>query len=333
MNSTTPHADSVMRTGILAALALGLACAPPPAGERIEVFLPPGASMEAIAESLAVHGVVRSAKAFSMYASMSGTADSIAPGVYFLEARPLGELLPVLRRGPELGKLTIPEGAMTLEVAASVERALGTPVDSFLAAIRDQPLRERVEARGETLEGYLYPTTYYVPLDVTARDLVARMVHEFERRWRPEWMGKARALEWSRDELVTLASIVSGETRDDNDRPLVASVYRNRLERGMRLQADPTVVYGLGERRRLTNRDYRLESRYNTYLIDGLPPHPISQPSTASIEAVLDYVPTDFLYFVAGADGKHVFSETYGEHLAAIRRIRRGSAAAEEPGQ
>jgi UPF0755 protein len=330
MNLTTPTVGNVMRTRLLTALAVGLACAPPPAGERVEVFIPPGAPIEAIAESLAVHGIVKSAKAFHMYARMSAAADSIRPGVYYLEARPLGELLPVLRQGPTLGRLMIPEGAMAAEVAASVERALGIPGDSFLAAAGDERLRERVGARGETLEGYLYPTTYYVRLDVTAGELVGRMVQEFERRWRPEWGRQARPLGWSRDELVTLASIVSGETRDDGDRLLVASVYRNRLDRGMRLQADPTVVYALGERRRLANQDYRFESPYNTYLIGGLPPHPISQPSAASIAAVLDHVPTDYLYFVAGADGKHVFSKTYGEHLAAIRTIRRPASPVDE---
>ncbi len=148
------------------------------------------------------------------------------------------------------------------------------------------------------------------------------MVEEFETRWRLEWSRGAKSMGFSRDELVTLASIVSGETREASDRPLVASVYLNRLRCGMRLQADPTVVYALGSRRRLQNRDYRTPSPYNTYLNDGLPPHPIGQPSTASIVAVLHPPSTEFLFFVAGADGKHVFSDSYREHLAAIRKIR-----------
>ena len=303
------------------AVLLLASCTVPPSRERIEVVIPAGSSIEAVAESLAVHGVIKYAAAFRRYAKMN-RGDSITPGVYYLEPRPLGELLQVLQRGASLGKVIVPEGAMLVEVADAVERALGMPRDSFIAATVEPQLLAQVEARGETLEGYLYPATYYVPLEVSAAELVRRMVEEFERRWRLEWSRGAKAMGFSRDELVTLASIVSGETREDHDRPLVASAYHNRLRRGMRLQADPTVVYALGTRRRLQNRDYRLDSPYNTYLNDGLPPHPIGQPSTASIEAVLNPPSTDFLFFVAGADGKHVFSKTYREHLAAIRKIR-----------
>ncbi len=339
MPTATPGTNTGMKTRLVNALARGVfgvwvaalsACTAPPSRERIEVTIPPGSSLEAIAESLAVHGVIKYATAFHRYARMSRGTDSIRPGVYFLERRPLGELLQLLKRGPALGKLVVPEGAMLVEVAEAVERALGMPPDSFIAATQDATLRKRVDVRGGTLEGYLYPTAYYVPVEITPAELVSRMVREFESRWRLEWTRRAKAMGFSRDELVTLASIVSGETREDDDRPLVASVYRNRLERGMRLQADPTVVYALGKRRRLQNRDYRIDSPYNTSAIDGLPPHPISQPSMASIEAVLDHPPTDYLYFVAGAGGKHVFSETYREHLAAIRKIRRPAVAAEE---
>jgi UPF0755 protein len=123
---------------------------------------------------------------------------------------------------------------------------------------------------------------------------------------------------------VTLASIIAGEVRYEPDRAYVSSVYHNRLERGMRLQADPTVVYALGRRRRLYERDYQTPSPYNTYLIDGLPPGPIGSPSRASIEAALYPARTRFLYFVARPDGQHVFSLTYAEHLRTIREIRGG---------
>ncbi len=311
------------------AVLLLVSCTVPPSRERIEVVLPAGSSIEAVAESLAARGVIKYAAAFRRYANMNH-ADSIAPGVYYLEPLPLGELLQILQRGPSLGKVIVPEGAMLMEVAAAVERALGMPSDSFLTATVQSQLIARVDARGETLEGYLYPTAYYVPVRISAAELVTRMVEEFESRWRPEWSRGAKAMGFSRDEVVTLASIVSGETREDDDRPLVASVYHNRLRRGMRLQADPTVVYALGKRRRLQNRDYRVESPYNTYLNDGLPPHPIGQPSTAGIEAVLNPPTTDFLFFVAGANGKHVFSKSYREHLAAIRRIRNLQTVDEE---
>ena len=127
----------------------------------------------------------------------------------------------------------------------------------------------------------------------------------------------------TRQEVVTLASIIEGEVRYGPDRPYVSSVYHNRLERGMRLQADPTVAYALGERRRLFERDYLVRSPYNTYVVDGLPPGPISAPSTASIVAALYPAHTNFLYFVARPDGRHVFSRTYAEHRRAVADVRR----------
>ena len=173
MRSATPGTKTGMTTRSVNALTRGAvavwvavlsACTAPPSRERIEVTIPPGSSLEAIAESLAVHGVVRYATAFHRYARMSRGTDSIRPGVYFLERKPLGELLRVLQRGPTLGKLIVPEGAMLVEVAEAVERALGIPPDSFIAAAQDATLRKHVDARGGTLEGYLYPRAYYVPV-------------------------------------------------------------------------------------------------------------------------------------------------------------------------
>ncbi len=134
------------------AVLLFTACTVPPSGERIEVVIPAGSSIEAIAESLAVRGVIKYAAAFRRYANMNH-ADAVVPGVYYLESIPLGELLQVLQRGPSLGKVIVPEGAMLIEVAAAVERALGMSSDSFIAATTQAQLLARVSARGETLAG------------------------------------------------------------------------------------------------------------------------------------------------------------------------------------
>jgi UPF0755 protein len=153
------------------------------------------------------------------------------------------------------------------------------------------------------------------------------MTQEFQARWRPEWNHRLYALGLTRQEAVTLASIIEGEVRFAPDRPYVSSVYHNRLQRGMRLQADPTVIYALGRRRRLYEKDYQTRSPHNTYLIDGLPPTPIGQPSSASIEAALYPERTGFLYLVARPDGKHVFSRTLREHLRAVAEVRRMGTA------
>jgi UPF0755 protein len=189
----------------------------------------------------------------------------------------------------------------------------------------------KVRADAPTLEGYLFPSTYLVRYGVTASEIVAQMVAQFEGHWRPGWNARLDTLKLTRHQVVTLASIVEGEIRYAPDRPYVASVYYNRLRRHMRLQADPTVIYALGRRRRLFEKDYLRRSPYNTYLIDGLPPGPIGEPSEESIEAALYPATTDFLFLVAQPDGKHVFSRTLAEHLAAVRAVRAESRAPHPP--
>jgi UPF0755 protein len=231
--------------------------------------------------------------------------------------------LDVLVNGREATDLlSLPEGLMLSEVAEQLQLQLGIDPDSFSAAVRDSALLADVGAPAETLEGYLYPSTYYVLARATARDIAAQMVAEFQAQWRPEWDTQLIELGMTKHEIVILASIIEGEVRDRSESRLVSSVYHNRLRRGMRLQADPTVIYALGERRRLFERDYSVRSPYNTYRIAGLPPGPINQPSATSIAAALSPAETDYLYFVADSNGRHIFTRTYQEHLAAIRRIR-----------
>ncbi len=264
---------------------------------------------------------------FRFYSRITGRDRSIRAGTYdFTTGMAMSEALAVLVAGvPAMEALVLPEGLMLTEVAQFVESQLGIPSDSFHEAARDPTLRERVGARGPTVEGYLYPSTYMVRVGATVDEIIRQMIDEFDANWKPEWRPRLDSLGLTRDELITLASIIEGEARHPEDRPYVSSVYHNRLARGMRLQAAPTVIYALGRRRRLFERDYQIRSPYNTYRIDGLPPSPIGQPSAASIEAALYPRDSNFLYFVAGPDGRHIFSRTYREHLATIRRIRGGT--------
>ena len=313
-----------MRFG-LGLMTAALACyTGQPNGPRIQVTIPEGATLSVAAESLTARGVIGSPGAFRFFARVFGKTDEIKAGVYeFIPDRPVLEVLSVLTSGREaLRRFSIPEGLMLTEVAAAAETRLGVPASALLGATRDSALVARVRAPTESLEGYLYPSTYLVRHGVTAPELVRMMVTEFEAQWRPEWNVRLADLKLTRHQLVTLASIIEGEVRFAPDRPYVASVYHNRLRRGMRLQADPTVIYALGHRRRLFERDYRVRSPYNTYLIDRLPPGPIGQPSGASIQAALYPATTSFLYLVAQPDGRHVFSRTYREHLDAVRAVR-----------
>jgi UPF0755 protein len=290
--------------------------------ERVTV--PRGATLTAVAESLTARGIIGSKRFFKLYAKLTGRESEIQAGVYdFRPGTSTRAILYALVNGREaVDPLILPEGLMLSEVAEQVQIQLGTEPDSFAVAARDSGLLAQVGAPAETLEGYLYPSTYYVLARASARDIVSQMVAEFRAQWRPEWDARLVELGMTRHEIVILASIIEGEVQDRSDSRLVSSVYHNRLRRGMRLQADPTVIYSLGQRRRLFERDYSIQSPYNTYRIDGLPPGPINQPSAPSIEAALFPADTEFLYFVAGANGKHVFTRTYREHLAAIRRVR-----------
>ncbi len=311
--------------GVLAAV-LSMACSKPQAtGEDpVRVTVPRGASVWTVADSLFSRGVVDSPRWFRMYTKLVGYERAIQAGVYDLpRGASVRRVLHDLVAGRTAqDRLVVPEGLMLHEVAELVEAQLGIPAESFLAAARDSALVSRVQAREPTLEGYLYPNTYNVSIGATALDVVKQMVAQFEERWQPEWNRRLDTLQMTRDEVVTLASIIEGEAQHPSDLRYVSSVYHNRLARKMRLDADPTIIYSLGKRRRLFIRDYQIQSRYNTYIIDGLPPHPITQPSAATIEAALYPNPSDFLFFVAGPGGRHVFSRTYREHLETTRQIR-----------
>ncbi len=312
-------------------LALAWGCrAGGPNGPRIQVTIPEGATLSAAADSLRAHGIIGSTGAFTFYARLFGKSHEIKAGVYeFTPNLPVLHVLKVLTAGKEaLRRLVIPEGLMLSEVADYVSQQLGIPAAEFTAAAHDTALARRVSAAEHSLEGYLYPSTYLVRYGATAPEITRMMVEEFEARWRRPWDARLHALRMTRREIVTLASIIEGEVQYDPDRPYVSSVYHNRLTRHMRLQADPTVIYALGHRRRLYEKDYLTRSPYNTYLIDGLPPTPIGQPSEASIEAALYPVTTGFLYLVARPDGKHVFSRTLSEHLRAVAQVRQMAAVA-----
>jgi len=258
---------------------------------------------------------------------MRGLPSNLKSGVYtFDKDESWSSVVSTLKSGRGLEvRFTVTEGMMGFEVAERARSWLRVPRDSFTVAMRDTSLeRELGIARSPAgVEGYMYPTTYVVPMRMRARDLVKLMTHEFIARWQPEWDVRLNELHMTRHEIVTLASIIEAEVRYRPDRPYVSAVYHNRLKRGMALQADPTIIYAHGRRmRRVWEKQLQIRSPYNTYLNPGLPPGPITQPSDSSIIAALYPAPTGYLFFVAQPDGKHIFSATYNDHLAAIRRVR-----------
>jgi UPF0755 protein len=194
--------------------------------------------------------------------------------------------------------------------------------------VRDTALLARLDLPTPTLEGYLFPDTYAFPLGTTARQAVQEMVYDFERRWKPDWDTKASALKINRNDLVTMASIVEKEARVPEERPVIAAVYYNRLQKGMLLQADPTVQYALGHHvGRVLYKDLAVKSPYNTYINKGLPPGPVAAPGVASLAAAANPANVPYLYFVASPDGHHEFRMTLQEHTSAIREVRAATPA------
>jgi len=293
------------------------------------VVIPPGATLRAVADSLAAHGVISSRGWFRLVARVSRKERKLQTGAFSI-ARGAGGIaaLRVLTGGHQLlTRFTVPEGFTLLEIAGTAERDLAIPRDSFLAAARDTALLHRFEVPAASFEGFLRPDTYLFSRGVTPETVLREMAGTFRAEWDPAWEAAARELGLDRLGVVTLASIVEGEARADDDRPLIAAVFHNRLRRGMPLQADATVLYAIheatGERKaRLYEKDYLYPSPYNTYLHPGLPPGPVGAPGRRSIDAVLHPAAVPFLYYVAGPDGRHIFSRTYAEHLRAVRRVR-----------
>ncbi len=296
------------------------------------VTLPPGTSFSVLTDSLSAHGVIGDRRWFTLLARVRGVDRSVQAGIYeFAPGSSANEVLDILAQGRAAAqRFTVPEGLTLDEVAALAQERLGIPADSVVVAARDSALaRDLLGFPARSLEGFLRPETYTLPIGIDGRELVRVMAAGFAREWKPEWTTRLDTIGMSRLELVTFASIVEGEARADDERETIAGVYHNRLRIGMALQADPTVQYAIflatGKRKpRLFTKDYQFRSPYNTYLNRGLPPGPVNSPSRRSLEASLYPAKVPYLYFVAGPDGRHLFSRTYDEHLRAIARVRRG---------
>jgi UPF0755 protein len=298
-----------------------------PALFRVE----PGEGFASVAARLEADGLVVSAGRFRVLARLRSEDRSIHAGTYELArgADPR-DLLRLLSEGKvRLRRFTIPEGRRLADLALDAEQALGIPAAEVLTAASDPDRIERLGARTETLEGFLFPETYLLPDGATAGDLVDAATRRFEEVW--ESLRAPARFGLDRHAVVTLASIVEAETPLAKEKPRVAAVYRNRLERGMRLQADPTVRYGLGRfEGRLYYKHLDIDTPYNTYRRDGLPPGPIGAPGRAALDAVLrPQKPCEDLYFVASGDGGHVFSRTKAEHDRAVAAARKRRDAAQ----
>lgn len=298
----------------------------PPGARPVEIVVETGSAVRTVGRRLEEEGVIRSALLFELWVRARGDAARIQAGTYRLPPdRPLPSVVDMLIEGRTvLIEVTVPEGLRLEQVAGIVARALGADSADFVAAAGDSVLADSLGVVSSTLEGYLFPETYHVDPSTTARQMARIMVDQFQEVFGPAWRARAESLGFSVDQIVTLASIVEEEARVPEERKTIAGVFWNRLAKGMRLEADPTVQYSLGgHRARVLYRDLEVDSPYNTYRNIGLPPGPIASPGRSALEATLypDSVP--YLFFVAtGEGGRHAFSETLAEHERKRREIR-----------
>jgi len=289
-------------------------------------MIPVGATLADAADSLVSARVIRSARVFLMIAQVTGGATgAVLPGRYLMRrGASTAALLAQLHSGRHrFRRLVIPEGWGIAQIARLLRDSLGADTTEFLAATRDSARRARMQTPAADVEGYLFPATYDFTAEVTAAMAVDTMLTTFERRWKGAWDSLITAQGRTRHQVVTLASIVEKEAGRSADRPMIAAVYLNRLRAGMRLQADPTVLYALNlVAKRVLYADLRVVSPYNTYRMTGLPPGPIASPGTASIAAVIEPATSDAMFFVAFPDGHSEFTRTFAQHRAAVRAAR-----------
>lgn len=290
------------------------------------VVIPTGMSARAVAGVLEKEGVISNGTLFYWYARAHGAADKMKAGEYRFPAFvcPSGVLDTLVQGKVLVHKVTVPEGATLRDVARLMAKTGLVEPEEIVDLAQDRHLMVALDVReASSLEGYLFPETYLFRRTDRPRDMLRRMVLEFWRRFSPERQAQARRMGFTVHQAVTLASLVEKEAVMDAERPLIAGVFMNRLQRDMPLQSDPTAVYDLEDfqgpiRRRHLDR----ESPYNTYIHKGLPPGPICNPGEKSLRAVLDPKKMSYLYFVSNNDGTHTFSTTYDEHLQAVARFR-----------
>lgn len=293
-------------------------------GEAVTVEIPYGTSAAKIASILKDHGVIKSPLYLRICLKLSGAAPLLRSGVFQLNKNMPSEKviwLLINGSGVVLEKVVIPEGWRIEEIDEELrKKGIIAAQGAFARAAKEQ-----------NLEGRLFPSTYFLRANMRPSEIIKMMSDEYDKNIAP-LLAKRKDGSLSETQLLTLASIVEREAARDDERPKIAAVYLNRVNAGKKLEADPTVQYALGYskaeqkywKKGLTHKDLKYDSPYNTYLYGGLPPGPIANPGVSSVLAVLKPADTNDFFFVAdeGAQGGHIFSATYNEHIQNIRNIR-----------
>jgi UPF0755 protein len=306
---------------------------PCPLTEERLVFIPQGSGVRQIKTLLADQGLIKDNFRFLALARLSGKAGHLRAGEYHIppHLNPL-QILRILENGEVvLHQVTIPEGMNIQQIVTILEQDNWIDSQRFTALTRDIEFIKTLGLNQDSLEGYLFPDTYSLARgEVTEESLITMMVNNFLDVWKEITANSTS--DQVRQQILILASIIEKETADPTERPLIARVFLNRLEKKMRLQSDPTVIYGLDNfSGNLTRKDLKKETPYNTYLIPGLPSGPICNPGKESISAVLHPADAPYYYFVSKNDGTHYFSTTLREHNQAVRKYQKSNAKQNNP--
>ena len=316
---------NAVRIFLLAGLSWYLIClciSPGHGSVFCDISFPPGSGIRKLAGELKAGGVIRSSWHFILMTRLRGDAHRLKAGEYRIsdDMTPGMILKKIVSGEVDYRKFTLPEGYSMYQAADMLDQKGYFKKDDFLKKCRDRELLARLGINAKSVEGYLYPATYNLSRGGSEEQLLEQMVGQFNRAYAAIQKSEGEH-QISRDKIITLASIIEKEAVSTEEKPLISSVFYNRLRIGMPLQSDPTAVYGLRAfTGTVSKTDIQRLSPYNTYLNKGLPPGPIGNPGREAVLAAMNPAKTDFLYFVARQDGTHYFSRNLDEHNRAISR-------------
>jgi UPF0755 protein len=322
-----PGKTAILAVILIALAALAFSTVPGlnTSGETTRIAVHRGASFSAIVDSLHRAGSIRLRWPVTLTGRIVPGLHNIKPGRYTIPPGLSSYRLLSSMHGSSQDevRVTIPEGLDLKKTARIISRNLDIDSAAFVAAASNRRLLDKHGIRASNAEGYLFPGTYNFAWASTPEEAAGFLVKQYRTFFTDSLKAAAAQQGLSETALLTLASIVEAETPLDSEKPLVASVYLNRLKKGMRLQADPTVQFAIGgEGRRLYYKDLEIDSPYNTYRRRGLPPGPVCSPGASSILAVVNPARTSYLYFVATGRGGHYFSSTLSGHALNVRKYR-----------
>ncbi len=294
--------------------------------KKMQFVIPRGESLSSIAHRLEHSGIIRNAYTLIIAGRKLHVEKRIKAGRYLLSSRlSPREILERIESGRVIQyRFNVPEGLTIDQYAQKWETDHFGTAEEFITAVKKYK-NSKLQTPPTGWEGYLFPDTYFFPNRTSAQKVVSMMVNNFASKFLPYWNEKKAAMDLTLHEIVTLASLIEKETNLASERPIISSVFHNRLKYGMLLQCDPTVAYALGKAYsgKLTRKDLQIDNAFNTYKYAGLPPGPIANPGLQSLMAACDPQQTDFLYFVVKRNGGHTFSKSLAEHNIAVQRYRR----------